>query len=110
MAGNYTHTSRADGLTLTATIYNNDHQNHINNMTPAGVDDYSTNTAEMQTQSDPGEVGSESAPTSLAGELARIRFAIAEIKGTTYWYTSASKNLSDTVEGQNILANQVFGQ
>jgi hypothetical protein len=86
MAGLYSHTTRTNGTVLTADIYNADHQNHINNSTPAQHDDYSVSVAQMQTQTDPGEQGSESQATSLAGELERLRFAIAEAKGTTYWY------------------------
>lgn len=89
MAGNYSHTTRSDGLTLTAAIYNADHQNHIDNMTPAGVDDYSSNATAMQSTTDPGEASSESLATSLAGELERLRFIIKELKGNpAQWYSS----------------------
>lgn len=80
MPGLYSHTTRANGLTLTAAIYNADHENHITNAVPAMHDDYSTNAAEMQTTTDPGEVGSESLATTLAGELERLRYAILDIK------------------------------
>ena len=86
MAGLYSHTTRSTGTTLTATIYNGDHQNHIDNAVPLQHDDYSLSVAQMQTNTDPGEVGSESLATTLAGELARLRFTIAEMKGTTQWY------------------------
>ena len=92
----YSHTTRADGLVLTAAIYNADHQNHIDNHTPEKLDDFSTNVAEMQTQTDPGEQGSESLPTSLSEELARLRFAINELKGTSYWYESWNKKVQFT--------------
>ena len=88
MPGNYSHTTRANGLTLTDTIYNADHINHITNATPDGLDDYSVNLAQMQSTSDPGEVGTEVLATSLSGELERIRFAIKEIKGSAQWYES----------------------
>jgi hypothetical protein len=94
MAGLYSHTSRADGLTLTAAIYNSDHQNHINNMTPQMMDDYSADAATMKLTVDPGEVGSESLATTLAGELERLRYAIKEIKGTAQWYETTPLNLS----------------
>lgn len=97
MPGNYSHITRANGTILTASIYNTDHQNHIDNQTPAGTDDYSANLAEMRAQTDPGEVGSESAAASLAGELERIRFAIAEAKGTTYWYETPAAAVGDVV-------------
>lgn len=89
MAGLYTHITRATGTILTAAIYNADHQNHIDNHIPAMMDDYSVNLAQMQTQVDPGELGTESLATSLAGEIERFRFALKELKGTTYWYQSA---------------------
>ncbi len=88
MPGNYSHITRADGLVLTASVYNTDHQNHITNMTPVGVDDYSVSLAQMRTTIDPGEVGTEALPTDLAGEIARLRYAIQEIRGTVQWYVS----------------------
>lgn len=93
MPGLYAHTTRANGTTLTAAIYNADHENHITNEIPTMMDDYSANAAEMQTTSDPGEVGSESLATTLAGELERLRFAILEVKqkidGTVaQWYAT----------------------
>ena len=100
----YSHTTRATGTTLTAAIYNADHENHITNGVPAQLDDYSASVAEMQTQTDPGEQSSESQATTLAGEIARLRYTIAEMKGTTYWYeTGVSPSLNEI-----ILAAQVF--
>ena len=57
------------------------------------TDDYSVDNAQMQSTTDPGEVGTESKPTTLAGELERIRFAVKELKqwcaGTiAQWYES----------------------
>jgi hypothetical protein len=97
MAANYSHTTRADGLTLTAAIYNADHQNHINNGTPQMLDDYSADASTMQTTVDPGEVGSESLPTSLAGELERLRYTIKEMKGTAQWYETPKANLNTSI-------------
>jgi hypothetical protein len=82
----YTHTTRAAGTVLTANIYNTDHQNHIDNGIPGQLDDYSVSVAQMQTTTDPGEVGTESLATSLAGELERLRFAIKEARGGAQWY------------------------
>lgn len=107
MPGNYTHTTRATGLTLTAAIYNADHNNHITYNTPAGLDDYSSTVSEMQVQTDPGEVGSESQATSTAGELERLRYALAEMKGTSYWYESSFGTLSDP-SANHILYNTSF--
>lgn len=95
MPGNYSHITRTNGTILTASIYNQDHQNHINNMTPDGVDDHSQTLTTMRAATDPGETGSESFATSLGGEIERLRFAIQDIKtylglNGTYWYNSPS--------------------
>ena len=93
MAGLYSHTTRASGLTLTAAIYNGDMENHITNHVPDQMDDYSASVSEMQTQADPGESGSESQATSLAGELERLRYAIAEVKAMQYWYETQAEGV-----------------
>lgn len=90
MPGNYSHTSRSTGTVLTAAIYNGDHQNHIDFQTPPGCDDYSATTTEMRTETDPFPAGAVSRPTSLAGELERIRFILGQVKTgnalSTFWY------------------------
>lgn len=96
MAGLYSHTTRVTGTNLTATIYNNDHQNHIDNHVPAQMDDYSVNVAQQQSAVDPGEVGSESAPTTLSGELERLRFMIREITGKTQWYETPITDIENS--------------
>lgn len=98
----YTHTTRANGTVLTAAIYNADHQNHIDNGIPASLDDYSISTTQMQSTVDPGEAGSESLATSLAGEIERLRFAIADAKkhlnggSIPQWYSTPSGAYSGT--------------
>jgi hypothetical protein len=94
MPGLYAHSSRVSGELITAAKYNADNQNHIDNQTPQMTDDYSTSAAQMQAESDPGELASESLPTSLAGELERIRYAIREAKGTTHWYQTPATTLA----------------
>ena len=88
MAALYSHTTRSTGTTLTATIYNGDHQNHIDNGVPLQFDDYSVDLTQMKSTADPGEVGTESQATTLAGELERIRFIINELTGGPQWYSS----------------------
>ena len=104
MAGLYSHTTRSTGLTLTAAIYNADHQNHINNSVPLQFDDYSVSVAEMQTTVDPGEVSSEVQATTLAGELAALRFMIKEMKGSAQWY----QTFPVFIEQGNKVAADVF--
>ncbi len=93
-AGNYTHTTRAVGLTLTANIYNTDHTNHITNHNFDTLDDYSSNNAEMQTVTDPYPSGSESLATSGAGELERIRYVLKQLGGGAQWYVDPVGNAS----------------
>jgi len=108
MPGLYSITTRVAGETLTAAKYNSDNQNHVDNQTPQMTDDYSSNVAQMQTTTDPGEVGTESQPTSLAGELERIRFKLLELSQQfnpdhVQWYQSPpyrSRNI--------VLAGEVF--
>lgn len=95
----YTHTTRATGTILTSTIYNGDHQNHIDNGIPTMLDDYSSNQTEMQTQTDPGEVSSESLPTNLAGEIARLRFVIKRLLGNVYWYPRPNHTIPEAIVG-----------
>ena len=97
MAGLYSHTTRASGLTLTANIYNSDHQNHIDNHIPTQMDDYSGSVAEMQTTTDPYSGDSESQATSLAGELERIRFQLDQVIGAAQWYHDPNINLSGEI-------------
>jgi len=80
---------------VTAADLNAEFDNILNNLLPAQLDDYSVNTAQMQLTVDPGEVGTESAATTLAGEIERFRFALNEIKGTTQWYESPATSIAD---------------
>lgn len=82
---------------VTNTDLNAEFDNILNNLGPAGVDDYSTNAAQMRLQTSPGDVGSESLATALSGELERIRYILAQIKGSavSYWYEPATSSLTD---------------
>lgn len=84
--GLYTHTTRGTGTILTALIYNADHVNHITNQNPEMTGAYSDSVGEFQTTFDPGGVGSENLPASLADELGALRFAIQAIAGGAQWY------------------------
>ncbi len=86
MAAGYSHTTRSTGTVLTDTIYNADHNNHITNMIPSVIDDYSANATTMRATTDPYPGAVVSLSTTLAGELERIRYVIEQITGETYWY------------------------
>lgn len=96
---------------LSNTDLNAEIDNILNNLTPAGMDDYSSNAAAMRLSTDPGESGSESLATSLAGEIERLRFAIKEMKGSDvdYWYETAASSLGElaTVIGGGLPGNRV---
>jgi len=108
MPGLYSHTTRATGLVLTAAIYNSDHQNHIDNHIPAQMDDYSTDDATMQTQTDPYPASSTDRPTTLAGELERIRYVLNEITGNTYWYEDVPATLQSVTSFHPAYAHQYY--
>lgn len=78
---------------VNASDLNEEFDNLLTNFTPAGMDDYSANVSQMQSTADPGEVGSESQATSLAGELQRLRHIISEITGEDEWYESPVSSL-----------------
>jgi hypothetical protein len=73
---------------VTASDLNEEFDNIIDGLTMANVDDYSSSVPQFQITEDPGEVGTESRPTSLQGEVTRLRKMIAEITGEDEWYES----------------------
>jgi hypothetical protein len=82
--------------TLSSADLNAEIDNILNNLNGSKVEDYSANTTEMQTTTDPGEVSSESLATTLNGELERLRFVLKEIKGdVAQWYTTGATSLSE---------------
>ena len=73
---------------------NAEFDNILNNLLPAQIDDHSLDLTEMRATSDPGEVGTESLATSLAGEIERIRFVLKEITGNSQWYETPPRSLA----------------
>lgn len=78
---------------VTSSDLNAEFNNILDNLTAAGVDDFSANVSQMQTTADPGEVGTESLATSVAGEISRLRHLIGEITGEDEWYESPVSSL-----------------
>lgn len=75
------------GQSITAALWNAMELNIINNgLIPGGIEDYSATDSQMQTATDPFPGSAISKPTSLAGELERIRWQFDNIIGGTYWY------------------------
>ena len=72
--------------TLTAADLNAEFDNILNNLIPAGLDDESASDAAMQAVADPYPGSVISKPTSLTGELQRIRYILKQLSGATQWY------------------------
>lgn len=110
MPGGFSITSRTTGETLTATKYNSDRQEIVDHLEPAYLDDYSSSTSQMRTQTDPGESGSESLPTTIAGELERMRYRLAEIAGMTYWYQTGTGVRAQSIATASVPAAATAGR
>src|SRR2546428_11279206 len=59
----------------------------VSNMTPTCMDDYAADITQFRLFTDPYPGAVASLPTSLAGELERIRFVIRKVFGFSQWYT-----------------------
>lgn len=95
--------------TLTAADLNAEFDNVLNNFIPQMMSGYSATVGQMQIQTSPGAVGTESLAAALSGELERLRFQIAAITGNTYWYSSPAASISQLVSalGTASLANKI---
>ena len=82
------------GQIITALLWNNEYGNIYTNFVPAGMDDYSANDSQMQTATDPYPGGATSRPTSLQGEIERLRYILAQITGKTYWYVDVDVDIA----------------
>ena len=63
------------------------------------IDDFSATVAQMQTNTDPGAVGTESLPTDLEGEVRRLRFVINRLAATAQWYEAPIANAEEIFFG-----------
>ncbi len=85
------------GEVLTAGDLNSTVTTINNAFIPADIDDYSVTTTEMRTTADPYPAGVESAATGLDGEIARLRYVLAQITGETYWYVDPDTSIAAIV-------------
>ena len=97
------------GDTVLASDLNAEFDNVLNNFNPEMLAGYSQNQAQMQIQTSPGSLGSESLATSIAGELERLRYQINAISGTTYWYQSPAATITqlNSLVGAAAAANRI---
>lgn len=74
----------------------------VTNMTTTCLDDYSSDTSQMQSAVDPYPGSVVSLATSAAGELERLRYVLKNVLGFTQWYTHlenlnfGSRNIATT--------------
>lgn len=93
-----------------ASDINAEFDNILTNLTPAGVDDYSATVAQMKLSTSPGALATESLATSTAGEIERLRYALARIIGPNkYWYEAGATSLAEVsaLLGTAALASRV---
>lgn len=77
---------------LTASALNGEFNNILNNALMSKLIGFSASVGQMQQQTTPGGVGSESLAGSASDEVQRLRFMLAYIMGTTYWYDQTDRN------------------
>lgn len=104
------HTWGPNDVVLGADL-NAEFNNVLNNLNPPGMGSYSDTAATMKIQTSPGAVGSESLATSLAGELERLRYQLAQIIGATsnLWYAAVPASLTGLVNavGSSSLGSRI---
>lgn len=88
--------------------------NILNNFDPDGMDDASATVGAMQTTNDPYPGSAESLPTSLRGELQRIRYLIKQQHGAAQWYifpdlVTKTTTYTITVNDRVVLCNATSG-
>jgi microcystin-dependent protein len=85
------------GQLIASALWNNEWNNVNTNFIPAGMDSYSDTDAQMQIQTDPYPGNVTSHASNMGGEIERIRFQIALILGTTYWYNDPATSIATAV-------------
>ncbi len=86
--------SWADDENLTNEDLNAEIDNILDNFSPEFMSGFSTNATQMQIQTSPGGVGTESLSESMSDEVERLRYVLSQIIGGTYWYSSIPVSLS----------------
>lgn len=92
----------SSGEILTAADLNAEFNNVITNDVPTASDDYMASNVQAQLQTDPYPSSVLSLATSLASELERYRYQIAQITGNTYWYEDPPTDLRTVSESQSL--------
>lgn len=85
------------GQLIASALWNGEWNNLDANFIPAGMDSYSDTDAQMQLQTNPYPGSVTSHATSLGGEIERIRYQIAQILGTDFWYKAPVASIATTI-------------
>ena len=88
-------TTWQEGDVLTAASLNAEFDGALDGLEPEYVGDQSADVTEMRVTVDPYPLATPSLPTTLQGEIHRIRYALAGILGETYWYMDPDIALAD---------------
>ncbi len=100
-------TTRATGTILTSAIYSADRQEIVDHFEPQYFDDESLDVTAMRATADPYPGAVASLPTSLRGELQRIRYVIKQITGQSQWYIDPEQGTPDGFGIEYVSASQV---
>jgi len=79
---------------ITDVLWNAEFENVAALLDAAGAGGYSGTDSQTQIQTNPYPGSVLSKATSIAGELERIRYQLAQMLGTDYWYKPAATNLT----------------
>jgi hypothetical protein len=110
MPGLYSHTTRSAGTVVTATIYNTDHQNHVDNHVPSSIDDWSNDTTQMRLTADPySSQTTEQLATSLDGEITRLRYMVKQILDYLNGVDASGSSASATTALGTAIGQWYFG-
>lgn len=97
--------------TLTAQSLNAEFDNIINNLSPGEIASIAQTVTQMQIQLNPGGLGTEILAQNDEQDIEQLRFVIARLMGTTYWYQAPALTISEInnllVLGVGIQTNRV---
>lgn len=85
------------GQLITSALWNNEFENLDNNLIPSGIDDASVSDGAFETDVDPYPGSVISRPTTLEGELHRLRYQVRAITGEAKWQNRPEKTIEQLV-------------
>lgn len=89
---------------LTDEDLNAEFDNILNNLDAINIGGYGDSVPEMQTQLDPGDLGTEVLTDNLAEDIQELRFVIARIIGKDYWYETPDRTLGTETDTSSLVS------